>query len=271
METIFSEDGTSIAYTKTGNGPALILVDGAMCSSTFGPMPKLVPLLSEHFTVIHFDRRGRGESTDTQPYSPRRELEDISALINTLDKPVYLFGMSSGAILSLMAAADNLPIAKLVLFEPPFEIEENNNTQNSSNHYHKVKDLIATNDRSGAVKYFMRNIAGIPSFVIAIMHWLPIWKKMKANANALPYDLEITKSFTLQNLDDQSISIPTLIAYGGKSENKMQKAAQAASDRMKYSVTQMLEGQNHNVSMKVLAPTLIDFFTDRKKSQLWQR
>ena len=81
MSRVTSKDGTSIAYERSGNGPALILVDGALCSRAFGPSPKLAPLLARHFTVYAYDRRGRGESGDTQPYSPAREVEDIAALI----------------------------------------------------------------------------------------------------------------------------------------------------------------------------------------------
>src|SRR5712672_2536285 len=75
-----SKDGTSIAYERAGTGPALILVDGALCSRSFGPSPKLVPLLARQFTVYAYDRRGRGQSGDTHPYSPAREVEDIAAL-----------------------------------------------------------------------------------------------------------------------------------------------------------------------------------------------
>lgn len=81
MSHVRSKDGTTIAYERSGNGPALILVDGALCSRAFGPSPKLAPLLARHFTVYAYDRRGRGQSGDTHPYSPAREVEDIGALV----------------------------------------------------------------------------------------------------------------------------------------------------------------------------------------------
>ena len=260
MEKVISKDGTKIAFNKTGAGPVLILVDGAMCNSTFGPMPKLIPLLSKSFTVICYDRRGRGNSTDTVPYSPERETEDIEALINAVNGSVYLFGMSSGAILSLMTAANSSHIKKLALYEPPFEINDNNSTGDSTKHYTEITDLLKSDNQTGAVKYFMREIAKTPSFVITIMRLLPMWNKLISNVNSLPYDLQITQSFTLKNLKSKSISIPALVIYGGKSSGELQNAAKAASDSMPDSKILVLEGQAHNVSVNVLAPVLIDFY-----------
>ena len=111
MSHVRSNDGTTIAYERSGDGPALILVDGALCSRTFGPSPKLSPLLARHFTVYAYDRRGRGQSTDTPPYTPAREVEDIAALIGVAGGRAFILGFSSGGALALEAAASGLPIA----------------------------------------------------------------------------------------------------------------------------------------------------------------
>src|ERR1700744_73433 len=97
MATVISKDGTQIAYEKSGSGFPLILVDGALCSRDFGPMPKLASLMAEHFTVFAYDRRGRNESGDTQPYALEREIEDIDALIKEAGGSAYVYGISSGA------------------------------------------------------------------------------------------------------------------------------------------------------------------------------
>ena len=120
MSHVRSKDGTTIAYERSGNGPALILVDGALCSRAFGPSPKLAPLLARHFTVYAYDRRGRGQSGDTQPYSPAREVEDIAALIEAAGGSAFLLGLSSGGALALEAAASGLPVNKVVAYEPPY-------------------------------------------------------------------------------------------------------------------------------------------------------
>ena len=109
MSQAISKDGTAIDYERAGQGPALILVDGAMCSRDFGPTPKLLPLLAPHFTVYVYDRRGRGKSADTPPYSPQREVEDIAALIEHAGGRASLAGLSSGGALALEAAASGLP------------------------------------------------------------------------------------------------------------------------------------------------------------------
>ena len=79
METVISKDGTAIAYDKVGQGPAVILVDGAFNTRAEGPNASLAPLLAQYFTVFHHDRRGRGDSGDTKPYALEREIEDIDA------------------------------------------------------------------------------------------------------------------------------------------------------------------------------------------------
>jgi pimeloyl-ACP methyl ester carboxylesterase len=122
--TVRSKDGTPLACERIGSGPALILVDGALCSRAFGPMPKLAPLLAQRFTVFFYDRRGRGDSGDTKPYARAREVEDLEALIMEAGGAAFVLGLSSGAALALEAAASRLNIAKLALYEPPFMVDQ---------------------------------------------------------------------------------------------------------------------------------------------------
>src|SRR5215471_18883816 len=103
MKHVHSADGTTIAYDHMGTGPAVILVDGALGYQSLGFMAPLATKLSSHFTVITYDRRGRGESTDTQPFALEREIEDIEALINEAGGKAYVYGISSGAALALEA------------------------------------------------------------------------------------------------------------------------------------------------------------------------
>src|SRR5579862_8710988 len=124
MKTVTSKDGTKIVYDQTGSGEAVILVDGALCSRDFGPMPGLAKLLAPHFTVFNYDRRGRNESGDTQPYAPEREIEDIDALIQAAGGSAFIAGISSGAALALAATASGLNIKKLALYEAPFMVDK---------------------------------------------------------------------------------------------------------------------------------------------------
>ncbi|MDP9188446.1 MAG: alpha/beta fold hydrolase, partial [Actinomycetota bacterium] len=118
-----SRDGTTIAFERAGEGPPLILVDGALCYRSFGPMPRLAELLAADFAVYRYDRRGRGESGDTTPYAVERELEDLEAVINETGGPAFVFGLSSGAALALEAAASGRPVSGLALYEPPFSVD----------------------------------------------------------------------------------------------------------------------------------------------------
>src|SRR5687768_16696182 len=152
MKKVISRDGTHIAYDQTGEGPPLILVDGAFCSRTFGPMPKLASLLAPHFSVITYDRRGRGDSGDTPHYAVDREIEDLEALITAAGGSAFVFGMSSGAVLSLRGVAWGLKIKKLAIYEPPFVVDRKNGHQPPSDHTEHITKLIASDRRSDAVK-----------------------------------------------------------------------------------------------------------------------
>src|ERR1700730_9401146 len=124
MKKVLSKDGTLIAFDRSGNGEAIILVDGALCYRASGPSGPMAALLAEHFTVFTYDRRGRGDSGDTAPYAVEREVEDIDALIKEAGGDAFAYGVSSGAALALEAANRGLPIKKLVLYEAPFIVDD---------------------------------------------------------------------------------------------------------------------------------------------------
>ena len=257
MEAI-SKDGTRIAYEKSGNGPLLILVDGALCSRAFGPMPKLAQLLTGNFTVITYDRRGRNESTDTQPYAAEREIEDIEALINENGGSAFVTGFSSGAALSLAAAAHGLNITKLALYEPPFMVDKDQ--QPPADSLQQLQAMIAEDRRGDAVKFFLKDMVGVPAIVVFIMKLTPVWGKLKSVAHTLPYDVAVLGDFSLPAKKAASVSIPTLISGGDKSQPTLQQAVKKLSEVMPNSELKMLKGQTHNVRGKAIAPVLIEFF-----------
>src|SRR6266496_5041866 len=124
MNQVMSKDGTVIAFDRSGNGPAVILVGGAFQYRAIDPPTvQLAKRLASHFTVFHYDRRGRGDSGDTQPYAVEREIEDLEALIKEAGGSAFVFGMSSGAVLAVDAAAQGASIEKMALYEPPVMVE----------------------------------------------------------------------------------------------------------------------------------------------------
>jgi pimeloyl-ACP methyl ester carboxylesterase len=192
--TTTSKDGTPIAYERSGRGPAVILVDGALCSRAFGPMPKLAPLLAPRFTVLAYDRRGRGESGDTAPYAKEREIEDLAALVKEAGEPALLVGLSSGAALCLEAAASGVDVRKVAAYKPPY-VNEGADVDGAA-HLDALRSLVAKGDRGGAVTYFMRTMVGAPAPVVVMMKLMPwIWRKLAAVAHTLPYDAAVMSGF----------------------------------------------------------------------------
>jgi pimeloyl-ACP methyl ester carboxylesterase len=259
MKKVTSKDGTVIAYDQFGSGLPVILIDGALCSRDFGPMPKLAQLLAKNFTVINYDRRGRNESGDTKPYAMEREIEDIEALINKAGGPAFVVGISSGAALALAAATSGLNIAKLALYEPPFIVDDEGHHPPADS-LERLKTMIAADRRADAVKFFMKDMIGLPSIGIFIMQIMPIFKKLKRAAHTLPYDITIMGDFSLPATKAASVKIPTLIAGGDKSQVTLQHAIKKLAEVMPDNTLQILKGQTHNVSPKVIAPVLTGFF-----------
>ena len=260
MSHVTSKDGTTIAYERSGTGPALILVDGALCSRTFGPSPKLAPLLARQFTVFAYDRRGRGESSDKEPYSPAREVEDIAALVEAAGGSAFLLGLSSGGALALEAAASGLPVNKVVAYEPPYVAETAQGE--IAAHEDQLKRLLAEGNRGGAVKYFMKDMVGAPAPMVVMMRlMLPIWRKLKAVAHTLPYDAAVMTAFRIPRARFASIGVPVLVMNGTKTDPRLRKAAQALAGIVPAAVHHELAGQTHNVKPDVLAPAVVEFFT----------
>ena len=144
MNKVMSKDGTVIAFDRSGNGPAVILVGGAFQYRAIDPpTAQLAALLAQHFMVFHYDRRGRGDSSDTQPYAIEREIEDLEVLINEAGGSAFVFGMSSGGVLALYAAARGLAIKKLVMYEPPFNAGDEHARQASESYTRQLAALLA--------------------------------------------------------------------------------------------------------------------------------
>src|SRR5215212_685304 len=172
MKTATSRDGTHIAYDELGGGPPLILVGGAYNTRTFGPNGGLAPLLAERFTVINYDRRGRGDSTDTPPYAVEREIEDIESLIEEVGGSAHVFGISSGAALALEAANRSLAIEKLALYEAPFIVDDSR-APVPDDYLQRLEGLVASDRRGDAIRLFMRQGVGLPAVFVAMMRIMP--------------------------------------------------------------------------------------------------
>lgn len=228
MRKVISKDGTSIAFDKAGEGSPLILVDGAMCYRAFGPMGPLASLLTPHFTVFTYDRRGRGNSSDTAPYAVEREIEDIEALINEASNSALVYAISSGAALALQAAAHGLAIKKLVLYEPPFMLD-NNGQRRFEEYKTQLTKLVSAGRQGDAIELFMTQV-GMPAEAIAQMHNAPMWPMFEAVAPTLVYDATVLGNDSSIPNRQATITIPTLVMDGGASPTWMRNAAQATAN-----------------------------------------
>jgi pimeloyl-ACP methyl ester carboxylesterase len=252
--TIRSRDGTTIAYSRTGEGPPLILIDPAGGFRVASPISALAGRLAGSYTVITYDRRGRGESGDTPPYAVEREVDDLSGLIDIVGGGALVYGFSSGAVLALHAAAAGIPIRKLALLEPPIPTDEDPPDLTLGP---GIERLVAEGRRGDAVELFQRSI-GVPDEYIAGMRDEPWWAALESVAHTLAYDCVVTSTITDKVL--RRVAVPTLILDSTGSDDRFGGWARRIADRIPNAVQHSLPGEWHGVAPDVLTDALIDFF-----------
>ena len=258
MPQLTSADGTTIAYDRVGAGPPIVLVDGAMCFRGAGPMDALAELLAPHFTVFTYDRRGRGESTDTAPYAVEREVEDLSALIDAAGGEASVYAMSSGGALALATAAAGARITGLALYEPPY-VAEVEGDEASADYTARLDELLAAGDRGGAIALFMTRV-GVPPQVVDGMRAGPGWARFEAIAPTLAYDDRLLAGSRVPRGLAGTITTRAVVLSGGASPDSLQQAAKATAAALTNAEHRTLEGQTHDVAPDALAPVLVDFF-----------
>ena len=260
---VLSKDGTAIAFSRAGDGPPVILVDGALCHRAFGPIGPVAKLLAQHFTVFTYDRRGRGDSGDTAPYAVEREVEDIEALLNEAGGAAFIWGVSSGAALALEAASRLSGIKKVALYEAPFVVDDSHPAMTDG--WVQINEAAAAGRRNDAVKLFLA-LVGMPALFVGLMRLMPVWSKLKAVAHTLPYDGAIVqdnqRGRPLPANRWTSVTVPTLVMDGGKSPEWIRRANQSLASVLPNAKHSTLEGQTHMVKAEAHAPALLEFFKD---------
>lgn len=253
-----SRDGTPIAYASTGQGPAVILVSGAM--STGGTVAPLAVPLSDQFTVLVYDRRGRGESGDTAPYAVEREVEDLAALIDAAGGEACLYGISSGGALVLRAAASGLPVRRVAVYETPFADFAEHGAKERAEYTENLTAALAQGRRGDAVELFLR-LVDMPDEMIQGARQSPMWPGMEAVAPTLAYDNAVLGDSLVPRDRLASLTVPVLAVAGGASPEWLQEATRAVAEAVPTGTYRNLEGQTHMVDPSALAPVLADYFT----------
>lgn len=263
MSIVISKDGTKIAFDAWGDGPPLIMIDGATAYRAVNPINAQVgQLLGEEFRVYAYDRRGRGESTDTAPYAVQREVEDLAAVIDHAGAPALVFGWSSGSVLALDAAEAGLPISRLAVFEPPFVVDESRPPL-PADYVQRLDQAVAGGRPGDAVELFMTAAAGVSAEDVAGMRQNPFWPTLEAVAPTIAYDGRIMGSTMsgapLPGDRWARITVPVLVLHGTRTEPWLIAAARALAELLPTASLQAVEGQFHSVAADVLAPVLRRF------------
>ncbi|MDQ6746688.1 MAG: alpha/beta hydrolase [Candidatus Dormibacteraeota bacterium] len=252
-DTATSADGTKIAYDRTGEGPALILIGGAL-SGRHGGAP-LAAQLTSQFSVVTVDRRGRGDSGDTPPYLPAREVEDLTAVIEANGGSAHVYGHSSGGVLALEAAAAGAPITKLAVYEPPYLTRDPVAPEPTT--AADVQSALDGGDPGAAVEIFMRS-TGAPWD--PAMKETPWWPALLGVAHTLPYDLALVGDGQVPAERLAKVSMPILGLYGGDSPAWAHNAIAAVTAAIPGARQVVVEGQTHAAAPEAVAPIIIDFF-----------
>jgi Alpha/beta hydrolase family len=249
METVTSADGTIIAFDQIGAGPPLVLVSGASCDRAVDG--RIADGLATDFTVLNYDRRGRGDSTDTPPYAIEREIEDLGILLAAAGGSAVVVGLSSGAVLAAHAAAAGLPIGHLVMWEPPFRLDPAAR-QAAREYRERTRALLAEGRRGDALELFMTMI-GLPAEAIAGARQSPYWAKGESLAPTLAYDAAVMGDGRIPGECFAAITAATAVLTGGASPDWFRAAGRAAADAIPGATYRELPGETHDVAPDVLA------------------
>jgi pimeloyl-ACP methyl ester carboxylesterase len=259
---VISKDGTAIAYDRSGDGPAVILVGGGLTDRAENA--PLGPELADRFTVFNYDRRGRGESGDTQPYAMEREIEDLEALVAEAGGSAHLYGISSGGALALEAAAAGVAVGRLAVYEVPYFVGGSRRWQE---YVDGLGTALAEGRRSDALELFMR-LAGASEDGIEGAKSSPVWPGLEAIAHTLAYDAACLGDGSPPTARLARITQPTLVTTGATPDSHMgglapdffDRAADAIAAAIPGAERRVVKGQSHVVDAKTFAPVLARFF-----------
>jgi pimeloyl-ACP methyl ester carboxylesterase len=252
-----SADGTVIGYDREGAGPGIVLVGGAFQHRALDPTTAELAdrLAAEGYTVINYDRRGRGKSTDTQPYAVQREIEDLAAMLNAAGGSAAVFGNSSGSALCLQGGAAGLPITRIALWEPPFAFEAEND---GGAFLAGLQDRIAAGDRAGAVDYFMSDMP--PEWVQGAKA-SPAWDLMLQVAPTLAYDIALLDRNQHEPWRAQwaAVTIPVLVMVGEPTLSIFPPAAEALVAALPDASSKTIAASDHGWQPEVMCAELVAF------------
>ena len=237
-EPVASADGTEIAVWRSGSGPPLVLVHGAIADHT--RWAAVLPELERHFTVHAVDRRGRGGSGDSDDYELEREVEDVVAVVDAAGDGAVLLGHSHGGMCALEAALHTDRVRRLVLYEPPLGF-----LGGSPEVVEQLEALLAEGKREEVLALFLAEVARQPPEAIELMRSLPSWPARLATAHTVPREERVTRNYRWEPSRFRDVDVPTLFLLGGDSPEPFKLAAEAVADTLPDCRIAVLPGQRH--------------------------
>ncbi|AFT99638.1 alpha/beta fold hydrolase [Nocardia brasiliensis] len=264
VQTITTPGGVDLAFDRIVGGTAgtVILIGGAFSYRKFPKLVELAEILAQQYglTVVNYDRRGRGDSTDSPGvYSVENEIDDLAALIEAVGGRAAVFGWSSGAGLALLAAASGRVrgITKVVAYEPPF-VTDKKNFVPPADLAAGLHEKIAADRRAEVVRYYMTKGMGMPWLLAAVMRFTPFWKSLLATAPATAHDWAIMGPYmrgaALRPAEWAGVEVPTLVISGTKSGPLLRSAARAITAVLPNARHEEVAKLSHNPKIALLAP-----------------
>ncbi|MBT0994491.1 alpha/beta hydrolase [Cellulomonas sp. DKR-3] len=259
LRTVESDDGTTIAYERAGSGPVVVFLAGAF--NTRGTCAELAGLLTDDFTTVLVDRRGRGDSTDALApadvgsYRVDLEVADLDAVLAAEGGRAAVFGFSSGGTLALHAAAAGSAISGLVLYEAPFALA--GLPAAPADAPQRLAALVAEGRRGDAVELMQREVIGLPPAMVEQARQSPMWAALEAIAPTVVYDATITHAPNVPTPAMRALDVPTLVVCGQDTWPALRASGVALADELaRASYAEVAGGAGHGIAAEATAALL---------------
>lgn len=257
-----SADGTVIHADRVGTGPALVAVHGATADRS--RWSGMIPLLSGRRTLYLMDRRGRGDSGDTEPYDLDREVEDVVAVVEAARDvsagPVILLGHSFGGLCAIEAVLRTDAVAALLLYEPGLPIPGQPIAPPEL--LDRMRAMLAAGDRDGLLATFMREAVGIDHATIDLLRPTPLWAARIRAAHTIPREIDAVAGYRFDPDRFAGLPMPVRLLLGGASPAGLRAATEAMHAAVAHSDLVVLPGQGHiamDTAPRLFADAVLDF------------
>ena len=263
MDHLTSKDGVPIAYECSGTGPPLVLVHGSAADHT--RWRPVLEKMEKYFTVYAMDRRGRGQSGDTEPYAIEHEYEDVAAVVDSISGPVNLLGHSFGALCALEASLKTLNLRKLILYEPPISTHIKKSYPPDA--MDRINSCLHVGEGEKALLIFLQEIVGIPTSETNMLRSSPGWPSRVATAHTIPREEASVNFYIFDPERFSQMEIPTLLLLGAESPPFYSAAIETVKRSVPHSRIAMMPGQRHatvDTAPELFLREVIGFLTERE-------